>query len=547
MHQQWEDLIPFYIARTLPAEESRALEQHLAQCTHCQQTVNEWRVIASGVWRQTDTLARNLPPMAEHVRQHATQSAPSRQQIQPVQKNEQGYYEIKYHRLPEEQPTARRFSRVPVTMAAALVTMVLFGGILLLALGSLPQDISLTPQTVADNSNQAAPSLPESPSPEGGSSTPEITTNNTILSTPTLRLPAASSTPSPLPPRPTNTPFPSPVVGNSVASPTLPLPPSLPPNSGGGSTEMLAPVATNDPFFGVPECTITNTLGQALNIYQWADPNSAIIGSFPPNAAANVQVMSPDGQWIQLNYGNWVQANAVAQSGTCNLWIATPTQISIPTEVVENCVVTNVSGGDLQLYQWANAASSVTGVLRANETATIRIRSADWQWLEIRYGQWIPTNQVAGNGQCTNLWTATPTISGLDNGRPTVTSLPTFTPTPTPLASTPPNQIQTGVWEHVSTIQEHGCGGTVGQSVTIPLTIQKGFDESWVQLTYTTTGTTFTLNRIAPLTYSGNYGSPSTVAITLTFTSATTYTANETVTHESGCIVRSSWNGRLSQ
>ncbi|MBI5958588.1 MAG: zf-HC2 domain-containing protein, partial [Chloroflexi bacterium] len=46
MHNQWLDLIPYYIAGTVSRSKAAALEQHLARCESCRQAVEEWRQVA---------------------------------------------------------------------------------------------------------------------------------------------------------------------------------------------------------------------------------------------------------------------------------------------------------------------------------------------------------------------------------------------------------------------------------------------------------------------------------------------------------------------
>jgi anti-sigma factor RsiW len=63
MHEEWEALIPFYLARTLPQAEVVRLEQHLQQCPHCRRAVEEWRIIAESVYTDATVQGRQLPPL----------------------------------------------------------------------------------------------------------------------------------------------------------------------------------------------------------------------------------------------------------------------------------------------------------------------------------------------------------------------------------------------------------------------------------------------------------------------------------------------------
>src|SRR6185436_11959794 len=52
MHEQWEDLIPFYVAQSLAPFEVIALERHLNTCALCQTSVREWSYLATAVREQ---------------------------------------------------------------------------------------------------------------------------------------------------------------------------------------------------------------------------------------------------------------------------------------------------------------------------------------------------------------------------------------------------------------------------------------------------------------------------------------------------------------
>jgi hypothetical protein len=117
---------------------------------------------------------------------------------------------------------------------------------------------------------------------------------------------------------------------------------------------------------------------------------------------------------------------------------------------------------------------------------------------------------------------------------------PTATPSDSVLQPQDTANIVAGRWSHITTVNEHGCG-PAGVSETIFLSVTPAPDESSITMTYQT-GVNFTLSRTQGTSYAGSYFD-GRVAVTLTFTSPTTYTANETVTHESGCVVRSSWIG----
>ncbi len=45
MHEQWQDLIPYYVAGSLSQTDAAALERHVEFCALCRKALDEWRVI----------------------------------------------------------------------------------------------------------------------------------------------------------------------------------------------------------------------------------------------------------------------------------------------------------------------------------------------------------------------------------------------------------------------------------------------------------------------------------------------------------------------
>ena len=68
MHEQWRDLVPFYVAGTLPAGDRAAVEEHLAECAECREVLREWRLVAAAAQSETSERAIELPPLSAAVR-----------------------------------------------------------------------------------------------------------------------------------------------------------------------------------------------------------------------------------------------------------------------------------------------------------------------------------------------------------------------------------------------------------------------------------------------------------------------------------------------
>src|SRR5262245_46750771 len=129
-HQEWQEQIPFYIAQTLSPEQRRAFEGHLATCDSCQAEMDDWRMIASAVWREADEAARHLPPLSQEVynRLSYRDKAPvSRYAANPPRPQPPQASPTNVTVLPQ-----RRRIQLPLTMVAGLIVALVFGGLLFL-------------------------------------------------------------------------------------------------------------------------------------------------------------------------------------------------------------------------------------------------------------------------------------------------------------------------------------------------------------------------------------------------------------------------------
>lgn len=125
-HDQWQERLPFYVARTLPPDERHRFEQHLAHCEQCQQELRLWQQLASAVWHDADEVARQLPPLSPTVYQrlsyrdqtprHRYSSNPPTSP-QPIMTASQ------------RTPPRSAASRIPWTLVAAMLIMVCIGGL----------------------------------------------------------------------------------------------------------------------------------------------------------------------------------------------------------------------------------------------------------------------------------------------------------------------------------------------------------------------------------------------------------------------------------
>lgn len=210
------------------------------------------------------------------------------------------------------------------------------------------------------------------------------------------------------------------------------------------------------------------------------------------------------------------------------------------------CTITPTEG-NVNLRGGPGTGYTILGRLSAGEVVAVDGQAADTAgtpWWRLDDGRWVSQGVVNTAGNCDDVPTAP--VPPLPAAPPPLPATPApALPAQTPVIAPAPS-IVPGAWSHVSTIQEHGCGGTVGTTSVIPLTVTPAADLSSVTFTYSNTGFSFTLYSAGGLNYSGSYGTSASVSVSLTFTSPTTYVATETIVHESGCVVRASWAGSKS-
>src|SRR4051812_19117902 len=120
MHNNWEELLPFYIAGTLSKPEAARLENHLAGCEECRKSLEEWRAIASVVRADAASQLSVLPPLSPQVLRLAAQQSASRASYP-------SYPVPTVTLLPFKPPT--RASATSITLIAAVVTIIFFGGL----------------------------------------------------------------------------------------------------------------------------------------------------------------------------------------------------------------------------------------------------------------------------------------------------------------------------------------------------------------------------------------------------------------------------------
>lgn len=442
-HQEWQERIPFYIAQTLSADELRQFELHLANCEHCQREIDEWRMVASAVWREADDVARSLPPLSQEVynrlnyRDRAPKSRYSSNPPSATPENVQ--------RIPSQK---RRYSIL--SLVAGFILVIAFAGFLTF-FAFRPTITDPTEQVIALDSTEFA-----SPFGSGGmgggidtdddpSSTPlgviptfdssgvqstiDEPTATVIIGTPIF----ATNTPIVLP---TSVPTEEdditaatifdPTVFPTLEPTTTPLPTNTPapPPLGGGPYITVTPNTFSE---GAPLCEAFNPTGFPIEIFSQANRNAEIIGVLQPDEVKRTLVTSANGWYlVVLSPGSfgWIPPGFAYLRGNCvdSLPIATATATSAPatsTPSIENpmldsVVVVNAAYADLHAAPNFNA-----------EVIAVTVR--DEQFPVVGYqglgtNRWVLVELLDGSEAW--VWASVVTEYPADSVPPTATAMP---------------------------------------------------------------------------------------------------------------------------
>ncbi|MAU08562.1 MAG: hypothetical protein CL607_01980 [Anaerolineaceae bacterium] len=335
-HQDWQEMIPFYISQTLTPQEAQALEQHLVTCVACRREVNEWRQVASAVWFAADEAAQKLPPLSQEVYnrlQYRDRPPASRYSANPPRPQSS---QPQTATPPDRIRRPMTGFRAPLAAAAAVLATLLVGGFFLFLNGNRPE-----PTEVA-----AAPLTLEALTDEADSSTASVVPTLDITVTRDEGLGMIEQTPAPA----TSTVVPTPT---QYVPPTAQLPPTsvvLPttfPNSpptnggggfGGGGDGGSGGAADTGPGINVDdECYLIANV--TTDIYDQANGSPIVVGQMLAGESYRSLVKTQSG-WYQVILGpptyvrGWVAPEKVQQLGNCNdLWLPSPTPNYTPTQL----------------------------------------------------------------------------------------------------------------------------------------------------------------------------------------------------------------------
>ncbi|MBC8098074.1 MAG: zf-HC2 domain-containing protein [Armatimonadetes bacterium] len=310
-HNDWQALMPFYLSRTLPPDQTQALAAHLATCAECRVALEEWTAISVGVTTTLDAWTTPMPSLRLSERL----VSPDTQRTMPV------------------MLVARRPRIAWGALVASALVCFCIGGAALLGLRTriTPGTPNATERSIAFITNTARPEL---------SVSVVMTVTPSATSTPTALRPSATFTNSLTP---SSTPPLAPPTG-VVAVPTDDSPATALPSSEAALSSMgVAPNATDalTPQ-GVQRqptsadstlCVLTNSSDQPLALYATRSLERAATDEFASDEQRQVLAITQDG-WVQLRLGRerrtlwlWLdaaQADAVTYDGDCAALQMTP-------------------------------------------------------------------------------------------------------------------------------------------------------------------------------------------------------------------------------
>jgi hypothetical protein len=288
MQMNWVELIPFYVAKTLPPEMMQAFEVVLAQDAGLQREVQEWRVIASVVWQETDSIAKQLPPLPPEIYEKLGYRRPFADAAMGVSTPDYATY-------PNSRRPAPRRIQLPITLVAGLLVVVVFGALLIFAANNLNENIEVA----------SAITITGTPTHHTSFAAAATMTAEQVMTQ------LAIGTVQTLVAFPTNTPIvePTGLPLTATPRPNLPVQPTTANLSMAGSA-VVTPTLFVPP--GLPACFVTNQQPSIVNIYAAAQRDSQrIIGQLGSGEARLV---------FQTTLDNW--ANIFAIDGILNGWVA---------------------------------------------------------------------------------------------------------------------------------------------------------------------------------------------------------------------------------
>lgn len=400
MHEQWQELISFYVAGTLPPDQARAVEQHLATCESCRQAAAEWQVIAQAVRAEASSWAQQLPPLSASVRAGVSQRrAPSEPAVVP--------FAAPPPARQQREPRVNRRAWVPLTALAAALMVLLFGALLVFMSGrgsdeAEPTQVAMLSIITVTSEQRPPTTTKQAARPTQGSD---------------LGILPAVATQTPLPPL-TEAPAASPAASSTQVPPPGPT----------------VDIADSDRTMLPETCSVSPVSG-SVSVYRTPDLTSPVTGTITANPSLWTNIRSENGwyQIIEIGTGilGWAPGSSLALSGPCaDLPLPTATQNNTTCVGFIGSDNTGVRGGPGESYDLIDA------VALGNRVEVIARSDNGWYRIHHEvapavFTGWVPSTSLTISGQCGEL----PLVSSAaydpqfpETATPTATYIPTSEP-----------------------------------------------------------------------------------------------------------------------
>lgn len=164
-HTDWQDMLPEYIAGTLPDAARHALEDHLANCHECREAADDWRDIATITRKAAQSRRTQLPPLQIPF---SKADAPNGRGVylpeKPIKENRSVSINPNIISVPKNKRAVSR-RPIPLTLVAATTLVLLIVGLLLATMSrnasflGAPQGYSVPAlvQIDSENADDVAP------------------------------------------------------------------------------------------------------------------------------------------------------------------------------------------------------------------------------------------------------------------------------------------------------------------------------------------------------------------------------------------------------
>lgn len=428
MRDRFEELLPYYVAQTLSEADRRAVEQYLRESKAARQSLAEWRAIARAIQAEATSHANQLPPLSPRLRAaiQQPQSAVSLEATVPVRS------------LPSLAETQRQVRgwRLPVTLAAALITMILFGGLVaFMVTRTPPQDASLSEGNgvsvalVTQTVTPLQPTVTATVIP----AQPAVRDDMGILSVPFD--PGAPASPTT-------------ALSNAAAAAATPgigggqLPPATIPDHAADTAPSLeiAPLSAGSNL-NSNECLVSSRTGADVPVHRQASLDSEAVDTLRSGEVMRLWVTTGAG-WYQVGrigagIAGWVPAGSVQLNGPCDT-LPQPSPTMTGTLVIDEvCTARSPDGAVVNMLAGPGADYEMLNAFGGGDAPRVLARSdTGWYRLALSIGGavwygWVMAAQIDLRGQCDMLPLMAaagypPEISPLNPG--TATPTPAFVP-----------------------------------------------------------------------------------------------------------------------